>query len=128
MFSRYFVVFSVLLFAGCASEPTAPNPGLKESFHTEVFANGAKRFTYALEMAAPQLRGPYTREPSMNNGMRGTEMMRSQRGPKALDLDYALALKLKETRFCRGGFFVIDRVESRLGGEIRGECRDGAER
>ncbi|WP_288130867.1 hypothetical protein [Microbulbifer sp.] len=45
-----------------------------------------------------------------------------------MDIDHALNLKLRESGFCRDGFFVIDRVVSRLGGEVRGECREGVER
>lgn len=134
MFSRLFfnsLCASVVLLAGCASEPTAPNPGLKESFHTEISANGSKRFTYSLEMAAPMIRGPYTESPNMRNGMvRQQDMARASRGSRTQerDFDYALKLKLQETGFCRDGYFVIDRVVSRLGGEVRGECRDPAER
>ncbi|WP_158681673.1 hypothetical protein [Microbulbifer pacificus] len=118
----------LLLLSACASEPSAPNPGLKESFHTEVSANGAKRFTYALEMAVPEIRGPFTESPNTRSGvMRSEDMRRPVRGQR-MDINYALDLKLKETRFCRDGYFVIDRVVSPLGGEIRGECRDAAER
>lgn len=130
MFNRYAIIFSVFVFAGCASEPQAPNPGLKESFHTEITANGSKRFTYSLEIAAPQLRGPFTESPNSRNGMmRNQEMMGGQpRRRRTADFDYAMNLKLKETGFCRDGYFVIDRVVSQLGGEVRGECRDAAVR
>ncbi|TLM79537.1 hypothetical protein ACONUD_01295 [Microbulbifer harenosus] len=128
MFGRNFVLFSVAcVLTACASEPTAPNPGLKESFHTEISANGSKRFTYALEMAVPELRGPYTENPNMRGGMTRTDGMRRASRGQRMDINYALDLKLKETRFCRDGYFVIDRVVSQHGGEIRGECRDGAE-
>ncbi|WP_078084560.1 hypothetical protein [Microbulbifer mangrovi] len=134
MFSRLFfnsVCASAVLLSGCASEPKAPNPGLKESFHTEISANGSKRFTYSLEMAAPMIRGPYTESPNMRNGMvRQQDMARASAGSRTQerDFDYALKLKLQETGFCRDGYFVIDRVVSQLGGEVRGECRDPAER
>ena len=124
----YLAIPMALFLAGCASEPTAPNPGLKESFHTEIAANGSKRFTYTLEMAAPQLRGPYTESPNMRSGMvRQQDLNRARPGRgQRLNFDYALELKLKETGFCRDGYFVIDRVVSQLGGEVRGECRDAA--
>ncbi|WP_160154358.1 hypothetical protein [Microbulbifer sp. ALW1] len=120
----------VLLLAACASEPQAPNPGLKESFHTEIFANGSKRFTYALEMAAPLMRGPYTESPNMRSGMVRQQAPSGGSGGRGnrMNFDHAMELKLKETGFCRDGFFVIDRVVSHLGGEVRGECRDAAER
>ncbi|HEY8568727.1 hypothetical protein [Microbulbifer sp.] len=121
-----FLTMGAQLLWGCSSTPTAPNPGLKESFHTEISANGSKRFTYSLELPVPELRGPYTESPNMRSGMmRNEEMRRPGRGQR-LDINYALDLKLKETRFCRDGYFVIDRVVSQHGGEIRGECRDGA--
>lgn len=125
------LVSAVVFFAGCASEPKAPNPGLKESFHTEISANGSKRFTYSLEVAAPQIRGPYTENPTMRGGMvRQQDLARGGRAGRSQqqDFDYALELKLKETGFCRDGYFVIDRVVSQLGGEVRGECRDAASR
>lgn len=124
----YLAIPMALFLAGCASEPTAPNPGLKESFHTEISANGSKRFTYTLEIAAPQLRGPYTESPNMRSGMlRQQDLNRGRPGRgQRLNFDYALALKLKETGFCRDGYFEIDRVVSQLGGEVRGECRDAA--
>lgn len=132
MFSRFVVligsVSTLLLLAGCASGPQAPNPGLKESFHTEIFPNGAKRFTYSLEMATPQLRGPYTEQPNMRAGTMRSEPVRGTRREARVDIDNALQLKMTETGFCRDGFFVIDRVVSRMGGEVRGECRDGVER
>ncbi|WP_295804060.1 hypothetical protein [uncultured Microbulbifer sp.] len=118
----------MLSLAACASEPSAPNPGLKESFHTEISANGSKRFTYALEMAAPQLRGPYTENPTTRRGiLREQEMMRRQpRAGRSVNFDHALELKLQESGFCRDGYFVIERVVSQMGGEVRGECRDAA--
>lgn len=134
MFSRERVkclfVPTVLLLAACTSTPRAPNPGLKESFHTEISANGSKRFTYALEIAAPELRGPFTENPTSRSSMlRNQEMMQRQpRRGRMLDFDHALELKLNETGFCRDGYFVIDRVVSQLGGEVRGECREAASR
>lgn len=127
---KYFSILMALLLAGCASKPQAPNPGLKESFHTEIAANGAKRFTYSLEMAFPMIRGPYTETPALRgNTVRREDPARSGRGGRGqqVDFDHALALKLRESGFCRDGYFVIDRVVSRLGGEVRGECREGVE-
>ncbi|MBY6190528.1 hypothetical protein KUV22_08885 [Microbulbifer agarilyticus] len=114
------------LLGGCASEPAAPNPGIKESFHTEISANGSKRFTYVLEVAAPALRGPYTQSASERARM-GKQYEGFGR-PRRVNFDHALQLKLQETGFCRDGYFVIDRVVSPQGGELRGECREGAER
>ncbi|WGL16414.1 hypothetical protein PVT68_16815 [Microbulbifer bruguierae] len=129
MFIRYIATISALLaLTGCASKPSAPNPGLKESFHTEISANGSKRFTYSLESAIPAIPGPFTERPSMGGNMpSGVGMAHGQRR-QMLDFDHALDLKLKETRFCRDGYFVIDRVVSRQGGEVRGECRDALSR
>ncbi|MBN8430679.1 hypothetical protein JF535_07430 [Microbulbifer salipaludis] len=127
----YSLIAPVVFLAGCASAPSAPNPGLKESFHTEIFANGSKRFTYSLEMAAPMIRGPYTETPNMRSGMvRQQQVARASRGSRSQerDFEHALELKLQETGFCRDGYFVIDRVVSQLGGEVRGECRDAAQR
>lgn len=125
------VAVCTLMLAACSSGPTAPNPGLKESFHTEVSANGSKRFTYALEMATPAMPTPYTKSPATRGGMISREeLARQQRRGRAapFDFDSAVELKLRESGFCRDGYFVIERVVSRVGGELRGECRDPAER
>ena len=125
------VAVCTLVLAACASGPKAPNPGLKESFHTEVAANGSKRFTYSLEMATPAMPTPYTQSPAARGGMiTREEYLRQQRRAQAMpfDFDRALELKLRDSGFCRDGYFVIERVVSRLSGELRGECRDAAER
>ena len=123
-----FSVPAFLFLSACASEPQAPNPGLKESFHTEIDASGSKRFTYALEMAMPEISGPYTANPNSRGGMMRADGMPKRGRGQPVDIKYALELKLQETQFCREGYFVIDRVVSQLGGEIRGECRDALER
>ncbi|SEA33589.1 hypothetical protein [Microbulbifer marinus] len=124
------VATAVLLLSGCTSTQPAPNPGLKESFHTEISANGSKRFTYALEMTTPLVRGPYTQSPTARSGMvRPQDMpVRQQRGNRSLDFDHALNLKLQETGFCLDGYFVIERSVSPMNGEVRGECREGVKR
>ncbi|SHF53950.1 hypothetical protein SAMN04487965_2192 [Microbulbifer donghaiensis] len=121
---------AVLLLSGCTSTPAAPNPGLKESFHTEISANGSKRFTYALEMTTPLVRGPYTQSPTARGGMVRTQDMpgRQPPGNRGLDFDHALNLKLQETGFCLDGYFVIERSVSPMNGEVRGECREGVQR
>ncbi|WP_323847141.1 hypothetical protein [Microbulbifer magnicolonia] len=119
-----------LLLIACSSAPPAPNPGLKESFHTEISANGSKRFTYTLEMTTPLVRGPYTQSPASRGGMMGPQNMPAgqPRRNRGLDFDHALNLKLQETGFCLDGYFVIERSVSPMGGEVRGECREGAQR
>ena len=125
------VAVCTLVLAACASGTRAPNPGLKESFHTEVAANGSKRFTYSLEMATPATPAPYTQNPSTRGGMiTREELARQQRRGREMpfDFDRAVELKLRDSGFCRDGYFVIERVVSRLRGELRGECRDAADR
>ena len=117
--------------ASCASERPLPIPGLKESFHTEVAANGAKRFTYALEMQRRDIPRPVTVEDANRIRMQREQMLRTgQRAPRGRDplpFDRALQQKLAETGFCRDGFFELERTVSALGGEVRGECRDAAQ-
>ncbi|KUJ81459.1 hypothetical protein AWR36_012955 [Microbulbifer flavimaris] len=128
-----FAPLSLLLLAGCASESTAPIPGLSETFHTEIAANGAKRFTYTLEMRSPELPRPVTREDVNRARIQRETMLRTgqrPRGPRIDEMAFNRSLnqKLTETGFCRDGFFELDRTLFVGGGEVRGECRDGARR
>ncbi len=121
------------LFAlACASEGPLPVPGLKESFHTEIAANGAKRFTYSLEMQHSQVPRPYTAD-GANRQRLGRDSMAAGRpslgAPQGgLQFDRALQQKLQETGFCRQGYFELERSVSAFAGEVRGECREGAQR
>lgn len=115
-----------LLLIACAAKPVAPNPGLRESFHTEKTVNGAKRFTYSLEFLSPDVPGPYTR--SNRTSRRNANAV----GPKASkfnrvekNFNYGLKLKLQESNFCRDGYFELERSVSAMGAQVRGECRDG---
>lgn len=136
-FKRLTLIALPLLAAACANTSPMPVPALKESLHTEVAADGAKRFTYSLEMLRADIPLPFT-DREMNRGMnRGGHgnreaMMRSARrggrGPGVeLYFDRAMLQKLAETGFCRDGYFEIERSVSPSGGEVRGECREGAE-
>ena len=118
------------LISACASDKPLPIPGLKESFHTEVAANGAKRFTYALEMQRQDIPRPVTVEDANRARISRQTMLRTGQRPRGRDplpFDRALEQKLAETGFCRDGYFEIERTVSALGGEVRGECRDGAQ-
>lgn len=115
-----------LFILACASETPLPLPGLKESFHTEIAANGAKRFTYSLEMMRRDVPQPFTGD-SANRQRLGRDPVpaggRPQRG--GLQFDRALEQKLLETGFCRQGYFELERSVSTFTGEVRGECREG---
>lgn len=122
-----------LLLAACGGNQPLPIPGLKESFHTEVAANGAKRFTYSLELQRRDIPAPYTdrgiergrvsRATAARSGRPG-----SRRRAAPLQFDRAMKQKLMETGFCRQGYFELERTVSPMGGEVRGECREGARR
>ncbi|AOS97241.1 hypothetical protein AUP74_01810 [Microbulbifer aggregans] len=127
------LVLGGLLLAGCASEPALPIPGLSETFHTEIAANGAKRFTYTLEMRRPDVPRPVTREDVNRSRIQRETMLRTgqrPRGPLVDEMAFNRSLnqKLTETGFCRDGFFELERTLFAGGGEVRGECRDGAQR
>ncbi|SDJ66287.1 hypothetical protein [Microbulbifer yueqingensis] len=119
-----------LLLAACTSSPSLPVPGLKESFHTEIAANGAKRFTYSLEIQRPDFPEPVTS--SSVNRTRISQAGMVQQRPRVrplsdrLRFNRMLRQKLTETGFCRDGFLELERTEHAYGGEVRGECRDGA--
>lgn len=116
----------------CVSEGPLPVPGLKESFHTEIAANGAKRFSYSLEMQHSQVPRPYTGEVASRQRLGRDSMTSGRPSPGArqggLQFDRALEQKLLETGFCREGYFELERSVSAFAGEVRGECREGAQR
>lgn len=125
------MVLLPLLASACSNNQPLPIPGLKESFHTEIAANGAKRFTYSLEVQRRDIPTPYTDEGASRNRLPGGSMASNGRPPQRsgrnpLQFDRALKQKLTETGFCRDGYFELDRTLSVLGGEVRGECREGA--
>ncbi|WP_250459819.1 hypothetical protein [Microbulbifer litoralis] len=120
-----------LLLAACGGNPPLPIPGLKESFHTEIAANGAKRFTYSLQMQRRDIPAPYTDQGINSGRVSRASTGRGGRRPTGagpLQFDRAMKEKLMETGFCRDGYFEIERTISSLGGEVRGECREGASR
>ncbi|WP_237057828.1 hypothetical protein [Microbulbifer sediminum] len=125
---RLLLLLPVLLVSACASGPL-PVPGLKESFHTEIARNGAKRFTYALEIMRNDIPLPATASGMNSNRMaqQGMVQPRNRVRPLSdrLQFDRMLRQKLAETGFCRDGFFELERTEYAYGGEVRGECRDG---
>lgn len=115
-------ILPLSLFA-CATKPVAPNPGLKESFHTEIAANGAKRFTYSLERLTTGVPDPYTRSSRVGRPGGGAQARAHKR--QETDFNYGLALRLRESNFCRDGYFELERSVSAMGAQVRGECRDG---
>ncbi|WP_334078780.1 hypothetical protein [Microbulbifer sp. M83] len=127
---RSLLLLVPLLAAACASERSLPVPGLKESFHTEIARNGAKRFTYSLEVMRNDIPRPATasgvnRSRMAQQGMIQQPSNRVRPLSDRLQFDRMLQQKLAETGFCRDGFFELERTEHAFGGEVRGECRDG---
>ncbi|MFC6634864.1 hypothetical protein [Microbulbifer taiwanensis] len=121
-----------MLAVACASERPLPIPGLKESFHTEVSANGAKRFTYSLEMQRRDIPRPYTADGSGNRRIGRDVVVATNRSSLQgrrdnLQFDRAMEQKLMESGFCRRGYFELERSVSAFSGEVRGECREGAQ-
>ncbi|WP_444882583.1 hypothetical protein [Microbulbifer sp. PSTR4-B] len=115
-----------LIFTGCTSN--SPIPGMKESFETEVAPNGAKRFTFTLKGKQRDIPAPVVAGSSAQSRMpRGPV---ESGGPSSRRVeayfDWALEQKLIETGFCERGYFEIERIISPYGGEVRGECREGA--
>lgn len=128
-FRRLTVCSLPLLLLACASDGPLPIPGLKESFHTEIAADGAKRFSYSLEILRPDVPLPFTERGFRGPGRRGDTIARSGGGMRGeLQFDRAMEQKLTETGFCRDGYFELERSVHAGGGEVRGECREGAER
>ncbi|WP_299585321.1 hypothetical protein [uncultured Microbulbifer sp.] len=116
-----------LVFSGCASN--SPIPGMQESFETEIAPNGAKRFTFTLKRERRDIPTPIVASSSSQSQMQRRGPMGSG-GPSSRRVeayfDWALEQKLMETGFCERGYFEIERIISPYGGEVRGECREGA--
>ncbi|WP_226645228.1 hypothetical protein [Microbulbifer variabilis] len=121
-----FCLTFVLILTGCTSN--SPIPGMKESFETEVAPNGAKRFTFTLKGKQRDIPAPVVAGSSAQSRMPRGPM--DSGGPSSRRVeayfDWALEQKMLETGFCKRGYFEIERVISEYGGEVRGECREGA--
>ncbi|WP_444906301.1 hypothetical protein ACJJIR_17465 [Microbulbifer sp. SSSA008] len=127
--ARLFIAAGLALpifLSACSSNK--PIPGMKESFVTKIAQNGAKRFTFTLEKDRQDLPPPVSNQPSSQRRMQRDTIGLGGRSSDRVEryLDWALEQKMLETGFCERGYFEIERVISADGGEVRGECREGA--
>ncbi|MFA0812397.1 hypothetical protein [Microbulbifer epialgicus] len=105
-----------------------PIPGMKETFHTEIAPNGAKRFTFTLKREQWDIPAPVKASSSNPRRMQREATGRGTGSNRRIEdhFDSMLEKKLMETGFCEQGYFEIERTISGHGGEVRGECREGA--
>lgn len=113
-----------LFFAACSSQK--PIPGMKDSFQTEIAPNGAKRFTFTVERKRRDILVPIEANSDSQRRMQRQPIRRGSSRRVEEYFDWALEQKMLETGFCEQGYFEIERTISEYGGEVRGECREGA--
>jgi len=113
-----------IFFVACSSQK--PIPGMKDSFHTEIAPNGAKRFTFTVEGQRRDILVPIEANSDSQRRMQRQPTRRGSSRRVEEYFDWALEQKMLETGFCKQGYFEIERTISEYGGEVRGECREGA--
>ncbi|WP_157533366.1 hypothetical protein [Microbulbifer variabilis] len=114
-----------LLLSACSNH--GPIPGMVESFQTEIAPNGAKRFTFSINRERRDIPAPVVANTSPQRRTQN-ESVRKVGSTRRVEsyFDWALEQKMLETGFCTQGYFEIERTISEYGGEVRGECREGA--
>ena len=131
--SKFLVIaIPIALTLGCAQNAhkhpdNRPKP--KETFSTEITANGTKFFSYSVEMPERlRMKSDERKQRSgMEKGDRRAESDAAGRGRSTERLHKQLEKKIAETGFCKEGYIVLDEVSGDRYASIRGECRDGAD-
>ncbi len=120
---------------GCSTPPQKQyhKPGFSESFDTEITKDGAKFFTYQIEIAGPNAlsKSPKTKKKRKSNGYQRNKPGAMNNGQKRTNrledqLEAALKNKLEHSGFCLQGYLVLDRYTGHNRARIKGECREGA--
>ncbi|MBM7070476.1 hypothetical protein JQC92_00210 [Shewanella sp. 202IG2-18] len=135
------LVIVAALIAGCSSTKTAEEQTeslrgrVKDSFSTEVKDNGLKLFTYKAWKVRAQnaLVHPLPHENRISNRKKSRRQLKKEyEAYKKREKDWELAVELglertlKQTGYCKNGFYELNRTVLHETVEIRGECKEGA--
>ncbi|NIB40005.1 hypothetical protein HBA55_10430 [Pseudomaricurvus alkylphenolicus] len=114
-----------LMLSACSSNDTKLHKSLRETFDTEITANGSKMFTFELTTKRPS--GP-RETPRVKTERNGDKPRSSGLSKKKLKshLHNRLDQKLVENGYCREGYLVLDSFVARGHASLRGECRETA--
>ncbi|GGE79496.1 hypothetical protein [Shewanella carassii] len=129
-----FLLLLPLLLSSCSSKPNIDPAdfagAIKDNFQTDIKADGLKLFTYTARLTAPKADGRYENPieaPRTAKEMRQRQAIREARlAVFEQQLQLGLDNTLKMNQYCREGFYELSRLLQSDRGEIRGECRDGA--
>ncbi|GAB1049419.1 MAG: hypothetical protein WAqPseu_39160 [Shewanella algae] len=129
-----FLLLLPLLLCSCSSKPNIDPAdfagAIKDSFQTDIKADGLKLFTYTARLITPDSGGSYrisVQAPRTAKEMRQQLAIREARQAVfEQQLQLGLDNTLKMNQYCREGFYELSRLLQSDRGEIRGECRDGA--
>ncbi len=139
--------FSLVACSSAPIEPADMAGKLKDKLTTDIRDNGLKLFTYRAKMvddrykkdnAEPvwdqQMRAP--QQAPQQGGRQGGQMPREQHSNRenqqeeleiwAKQVELGLEKTLEMTGYCREGYFELSRMIDSGKGEIRGECKEGA--
>ncbi len=112
------------MISACSSTPSTL--GLQEKFSTQIFPNDSKVFRYEFvrgEKTRPLI--PYDQTGGFTDG-RKVYSAAELRAKNERALTSGIERKLKETGYCREGYFILDSLVSYSGGSARGECKESA--
>ncbi|WP_335901579.1 hypothetical protein ACOI2Q_09190 [Shewanella algae] len=129
-----FLLLLPLLLCSCSSKPSIDPAdfagAIKDSFQSDIKADGLKLFTYTARLITPDSGGSYrisVQAPPTAKEMRQQLAIREARQAVfEQQLQLGLDNTLKMNQYCREGFYELSRLLQSDRGEIRGECRDGA--
>ena len=129
------LLFSVLLvLSACASQPQR---ALKDTFITEIRADGSKMFAFTLsakkaieEKRTGQKRGQEGKRGNKGQMKPGRGEQGSQAGNRKDPLEsrfqHQLAQTLADNGYCTSGYIELARYSSRGTMSMRGECNESA--
>jgi len=111
MRSGVIVAMFTLLLVGCFSG-VPDSRGFIKTHEFEIDAEGSKRFVFMIRLESRKGAAKLLRNYDAKRFIRYVDN----------HVDYFI----KETGFCRGGYFVFDRIDHPETGYVKGECRDSA--
>jgi len=111
MINRCGLLILVLLIAGCVSG-VPDSRGFVKSHEFQIDNEGSKRFVFMIRLETRRGAAKILRNYDAKRFIRYVDN----------HVDYFI----DETGFCRGGYFIYDRLDHPETGYVKGECRDSA--
>lgn len=132
MYSKILTLIIVaILLSACASGTKRPKELINETFITDIKEDGTKLFVYIANFRPPKLSGG-----GRGQGQGRGRQPQAARSMSSLRSDIAefqeriaieaLEKKLKNTLYCRTGYFILNNYNQFGSVEIRAECQESA--